>query len=320
VPLHHASHGPPPRAGEEWIVPAIHAGFTTIAVEKHPPSAKNPAIPPAAHGKELANLVLRPHSNRTRSPASGEPGLNPGNEGFLREVDDALREQEVIDAFRRYGMIAGAAILAILVALGAYLWWDNHRTAQLGEQGEQLTLALDQVEAGKLDAGAGQLAGIAASGSPGAKTAARLMQAGILVEQNKVPEARKLFAAVAADADAPQPYRDLATIRDVALGFDGMAPQDVVARLKPLAVPGKPFFGSAGELLGVAYIKQGRNDLAGPLFAAISREKAAPDSLRRRARQMAGLLGVDAVDDVNEAANSAGGEAAPAAAPAPAAQ
>jgi len=64
-------------------------------------------------------------------------------------------------------------------------------------------------------------------------------------------------------------------------------------------------------------MKQNRNDLAGPLFAAISRDKTVPDSLRRRARQMAGLLGVDAVDDVNAAAAGlTGGAVAPPAAPA----
>ena len=86
----------------------------------------------------------------------------------------------------------------------------------------------------------------------------------------------------------------------------------MVAKLKPLAIPGKPFFGSAGELLGAAYLKQGRNDLAGPLFASLAKDKTVPDTLQRRARQMAGLLGIDAVDDVNEAANSAPAGAAPA--------
>ena len=90
--------------------------------------------------------------------------------------------------------------------------------------------------------------------------------------------------------------------------------------MKPLAEPGKPWFGSAGELLGLAYIKQGNNTLAGPLFAAISRDKTAPESLRRRTRQMAGLLGVDAIDDVNEAAASNGGGNSGANGPAQAAQ
>lgn len=259
-------------------------------------------------------MVLRPHSSRTRSPAPAnpdEPGLHPGNEGFLREVDDALREQEMVDAFKQYGKLAAYAIVLFLLALGGYLWWDHARAAKAGERGEQLTLALDQVEAGKLDAARGDLAKLA-DGSDGVSAAAQVMAAGILSEQNKGPEAQKAFAAVAADDKAPQPYRDLATIREVALGFDALPADQVVARLKPLAVPGKPFFGNAGELLGMAYLKQNRQDLAGPLFAAIARDKTVPDTLRRRSRQMAGLLGVDAVDDVNAAANGqTGGAVAP---------
>lgn len=262
-------------------------------------------------------MVLRPHSNGPR-PTGATPAAAPQNEGFLREVDEALREQEVLDAFRRYGKIVGAMIVVILIALAGYLWWDHHRKEQVGERGEQLTLALDQLEAGRLDAARTQLAALADKGSDGSAVAARLAQAGVLVEQNKLADAQKLFAQVAADGSAPQPYRDLATIREVALGFDAMPADQVVARLKPLAIPGNPWFGSAGELLGIAYMKQGQNQLAGPLFKAVSQDKAVPDTLRRRVRQLAGLLGVDAIDDVNEAANSGPVGAAPAQAPAPA--
>jgi len=75
---------------------------------------------------------------------------------------------------------------------------------------------------------------------------------------------------------------------------------DVIARLEPMAVPGKPFFGSAGELVAMAYVEQGKENLAGPLFAEIARDKNAPDALRARARQIAGLMGTDAIDDVKE--------------------
>lgn len=261
-------------------------------------------------------MVLRPHSNRTNSPAvtGGAPTGAP-DEGFLREVDEALREQEMLDAARRYGKMVAAAIVAVLIALAAYLIWESRSTGAQGENGEQLTIALDQVETGKLDAAKASLAALASKGSGGSQAAARLTEAGVLIEQGKTAEAQKLFAAVAADSEAPQPYRDLATLREVALGFDTIPADEVVTRLKPLAVPGKAFFGSAGELLGFAYLKQNRADLAGPLFAAIARDKTLPASLQRRVRQMAGLLGVDAVDDVNEAARSAadGPQAAPAA-------
>jgi hypothetical protein len=249
-------------------------------------------------------LVLRPHSNRNRPPADN-PVAAAQQDGFFREVDEALREQEVLDVAKRYGMPIAIGILALLLALAGYLWWEHSRKAAAGERGEALTLALDQVEAGQLDAAVKQLASVGADGDAGSKAAAQMLQAGILAEQGKADQAAAQFAAVAATADAPRPYRDLAVIREVAIRFDKLPPDQVVARLKPLAAPGSAWFGSAGELLGIAYIKQGRTDLAGPLFAAIARDKSVPVTLQRRARQMAGLLGADAIDDVNEAAGSA---------------
>lgn len=224
----------------------------------------------------------------------------------MREVDDALRQDEAIDLYKRYGKPVGAAVLLALALFAGYLIWDHYRDAARAERAEKFTVALDKLESGGLDAAVKAAAPLAADGSDGTQAAARMLQAGIAEEQGKAAEAAKAFDAVAADTSAPQPFRDLATIRSVALRFDTLPPATVIALMKPLAEPGKPWFGSAGELLGLAYVKQGNNTLAGPLFAAISRDKTAPDSLRRRTRQMAGLLGVDAIDDVNEAAGAGG--------------
>lgn len=85
-----------------------------------------------------------------------------------------------------------------------------------------------------------------------------------------------------------------------------MTPQQVVDKLKPLAVSGNPWFGSAGEMTAIAYMKMGKKNLAGPIFAAIAKDGQAPQTLRARARQMAGLLGIDAVDTDGAAANGNG--------------
>ena len=81
--------------------------------------------------------------------------------------------------------------------------------------------------------------------------------------------------------------------------YDKMKPADVVARLKPLAVPGNPWFGPAGEIVAMAYLDQGKSAEAGALFGAIAKDKDTPETLKSRSRQMAGLLGVDAIDDVD---------------------
>jgi hypothetical protein len=76
--------------------------------------------------------------------------------------------------------------------------------------------------------------------------------------------------------------------------FDAMKPDDVISRLAPLAQQGKPFFGSAGEMTGMAMLAKGDKAGAGQLFARIAADKQVPQSIRARAVQLAGSLGVDA--------------------------
>ena len=72
----------------------------------------------------------------------------------------------------------------------------------------------------------------------------------------------------------------------------------------------------------MAYLKQGREDLAGPLLAEIAKDETVPETLRSRTRQLAGLLGYDAVVEVDQAVETIGQQdgQAPAPAAAPAAQ
>lgn len=261
-------------------------------------------------------MALRPND---QTPPPADKKALASQDVFMREVDEALREDQLKSALTRYGVLAGVAVVALLAALGGWLWWREHQQSVAGEQGEKYMVALDQVEAGQLAPASAALQPLASDGPAGTRAAALLMQAGIAAEQGRKPEAARLYAQVSADTTLPQPYRDLATIRDVALGFDALAPAVVIARLKPLAVPGNPWFGSAGELVGAAYLKQGNNDLAGALFAQIAKDPAVPETLRARTRQMSGLLGVDAIVDVDKAlSNSPVAGAEPAAVPAPA--
>jgi len=50
----------------------------------------------------------------------------------------------------------------------------------------------------------------------------------------------------------------------------------------------------------MAYLEQGREEQAGPLLVEIASNEDVPDSLRARTRQLAGFLGYDAIEDVEE--------------------
>ena len=234
----------------------------------------------------------------------------------MREVDEAVRQDEAAEFARRYGILIAVLVVLALAAFGGWLWWQGHREDKLERGSEQFIQALDQLDAGNTAAADAQLAPIAKRGTPAASAGAKMLQAGILEQKGDKAGAAKAFLAIADDKDAPEAYRNLAAIRGVSNSFDSMKPEDVIARLKPLAAPGNPWFGSAGELVAMAYLKQGKKDLAGPLFASIAKDKDVPQSLQTRARQMAGVLGYDAVTDVDQVLAEQRRPAQPAGAPA----
>ena len=120
------------------------------------------------------------------------------------------------------------------------------------------------------------------------------------IEQGETARAVEIYSQIAADEETPQALRDLALLREVATNYDERDPEEVIAKLKDLAVPGSTFFGSAGELVAIAHLEAGNRAEAGTLFSTIAKDESLPETLRSRARQMTGQLGVDVVEDVEE--------------------
>jgi hypothetical protein len=212
------------------------------------------------------------------------------NEAFLREVDENLRRDQMTGLARKWGRVIGALVIVLLIALAAFLWWRNHRAEQAGIEGEQLAQVLSDIDIGRAQPTDPRLAALASSPRDGYRAMARLTQAGITSRTDPVAAAAN-YEAIAGDADLPKATRDLALIRATTIRFDALKPEEVVARMKPLATPDAAWFGSAGELMAMAYLKMNRRDLAGPLFAAIVRDTRVPAGLRGRAAGMATALG-----------------------------
>ncbi|RIV85234.1 hypothetical protein D2V17_10830 [Aurantiacibacter xanthus] len=238
-------------------------------------------------------------STPTDTPRSPNDRKSASDDVFMREVDEAVRQDEVATFVKRFGLPIGVAVVLVLAAFGGWLIWSGQQESKLEESSEQLITALDELEAGNADAANEKLAAIAAAGGKGSAGMARLLQAGIALGQNKTEEAVGLYGQVANDSSLPQEVRDLAKVRMVSANFDNMESQAVIDQLGPLATAESPWFGSAGELVAFAYLAQNKPDQAGPLLVAIAKNEDVPESLRSRTRQLAGLLGHDAVDDVD---------------------
>ena len=215
-------------------------------------------------------------------------------ESFVREVDENLRRDQAHDFLKKNGPWIVGAILLFLAAVAGWLYWQDRQQKQAELETERLNAVMTQVGAGQVAQANPQLATLEESSADGVSAAARLTKAAIALEKADRKTAIDEYRSVMDDKGLAQPYRDLATIRLTALEFDRMKPEDVIARLQPLAVAGNPWFGSAGEMTAMAMLKQGRKSEAGRMFAAIAADNQVPDTIRSRAVQIAGTLGVDA--------------------------
>lgn len=247
-------------------------------------------------------MALNLTKSRSKAASGETPAGTPSHEDevLIREIDEAVRQDDTLNFLRRYGLALLAVVVGGLAALGGYLLWDSNREATMEAQSETIISALDLAGANNFEGAAEKVEPLIAEGGPAARAMARFIQAGAALEVGNDAKAVEIFAAIVADRDAPQSLRDLALVRELSVSFDQLRPADVVTRLRDLAVPGNPMFGSAAELTAMAQLEAGKRDEAGMLFAEIAKDDSLPETLRSRARQMAGLLGVDAIVDVTQ--------------------
>jgi len=222
------------------------------------------------------------------------------DEALLREVDDAVRTDQYRDIWTKYGLYIVGAIVVALAIFAAVLIFGGQSDAERERNSEVLIQALDRVEADNLEGADETLAPLAEDGEGGAQAQAQMLRGGIALEQGRNEEAVALFEQVAANGDIPKSLRDLAELRAVVAAYDTLEPAEVISRLTPLAQEGEPYFGSAGEILAMAHLDAGNREKAGELFAKIAKDGDVPETIRGRARQMASVLGIDAVGDVDE--------------------
>lgn len=219
-------------------------------------------------------------------------------ESFVREVDENLRRDQAEQFLRKnLALIIGGALL-VLAAIAGWFYWQDRQAKQAAADVEALNAVMNDLGGGNQASAPKRLETLVQSSSEGVATQAKLTQAAMLLDQNKKAEAVAIYKGIAEDSGLAQPYRDLATIRQTALEFDTLKPEQVIARLEPMSKAGNPWFGSAGEMTAMAMLKQNRTSEAGRMFAAIAADRQVPGTIRSRAVQIAGTLGVDATSAI----------------------
>jgi hypothetical protein len=215
------------------------------------------------------------------------PDSNPT---FVREVDEELRRAELLRIWQRYGkwIIAGVVVIVLAVAIVLYLSHQSQSTAKRhGEDFDSAMMDLQENQTGKARA---KFDALAKEGGPGYAAIARLGEADAILAGGNVKAASAKLGEVIADPETPEPIRQMAVVRQTYIEFDSLAPAEVIRRLRPIAVPDNPWFGTAGEMLATAYLKAGNRAEAGRLYGEIAASESVPSSIRQRVVELASML------------------------------
>lgn len=206
-------------------------------------------------------------------------------DSFIDEVSEEIRRDRLYGMFRKYGWIAGVAILGI-VGGTAWVQWDNARKeARAQAFGDQLIEALDI--GGSADDRRAALAAIEADGLQ------EVVLALIMASDPAEDKAETLAALdrVLAVKDVPAVWRDLAVLRRVTVAGVDQPLAERRAALEDIAIAGRPYRALAAEHLAYLLAEEGNSAAAIDALNTLIRAEDSSGALRARAAQIVTALG-----------------------------
>lgn len=208
------------------------------------------------------------------------------SDSFIDEVTEEVRRDRFFGYVRRYGWIAVLAVVLLVGGAGWNEWRKAQERASAQAFGDAILAALEAPDGA---ARARDLAAIKAP-SPGGRAVLTLLTAAEEQAEDPAGAARRLLA-MADRADIPRVYRQLATLKAVALPDAGLEPGARRERLQGLAGAGGLLGLLAEEQLALVDIEIGDRAAALDRLRRILEDTAATQALRERARQVIVALG-----------------------------
>jgi hypothetical protein len=211
------------------------------------------------------------------------PGAAPGIfvSDIFSEVDEAIRKEQFQKLWSRYGWLAIAAAVLIVLGVGGwrgYDWWETKKAA---EAGAAYDAASDFIEQGKLTEAEAAFGKVASEGTAGYRVLARLRAAATLGERDR-PGAVAAYDAIAKDSSVNKVLQELAAIRAALLLVDSAPLPEMTQRLEPLAQAGGTFRHTARELLALAALRVSDNAAAKKWIDMVLGDADTPQGIRTR--------------------------------------
>lgn len=209
---------------------------------------------------------------------------------FIREVNEAVRQDRYKVLFDKYGLYALGLAVLIVAGVGGYKGWTYWQESRAQAAGTEFSKALTLAESGDAAKARDALTALAATGPAGYRVLSRFQLASVEAQAGDTAKAAAIYDALATDADTDSILKGLATIQAATLRLDTADYAEMERRLNPLVDQGSPWRYSARELLGLSAYRLNNMPEAEKQFSALVAEQGTPSNLRERADMMLALI------------------------------
>jgi len=209
---------------------------------------------------------------------------------IFQEVDDEVRRDKAAEFWKKYQNLIIAAAALIVVAAGAFRYWQYEKEKAEQAAGDQFQAAIAAYESGRLNEAYGGLAKVGANAPGGYRVLAQMTEAGAKASTDTAA-AIAAFDGIAGDASVDPLFRDAARLRAALLRIDQPNEEQAgAAALTSLAGAEGPYRRTARLTLGALGLSRGEYDEAAKEFDLVLGDPEATAIERQYAERWLGLV------------------------------
>lgn len=209
---------------------------------------------------------------------------------FFREVDEAVRQDQLKKLWDKYGILVLGCAIAIVAGVAGYKGWFYWQDKQAADAGARFTGALTLAEEGKTEDALAAFTDLAAQGHAGYKVLAQFQLAAAAVKAEKPDEAVKIYDRLSKDTSVDETMRGFAAVQAALLLVDKASLGEMKQRMDAMAEGTGPWRHSAREILGLTAYRVGNNAEAEKYFSQALVDPGIPANMRNRAEMMLSLV------------------------------
>jgi hypothetical protein len=224
---------------------------------------------------------------------------------FIREVDEAVRQDRWLDLWKAYGTYVVGGALAVVLGTAAGMGWREWQESSRLADAERFAEATRMLESDRPQEAAEAFASLVGSSDGGYAVLARLRMAEANARSGDEAARNEALAALADDGDAGELYRELSELLLLQGALGEIGTEQALDRLEPLIAG--PWRHSALEMKALVEMQAGAEVEARETLALLLSDPMTPPGVGRRASELLQALGGPVQDLDEDGADEAGG-------------